>query len=175
MYLTIKEPTKKISSHAVNVWRMSNTIGHTVALIILAVLLYCSHAFGWYSWVPIVLYIFIGLFTVSAIYSIFIEPTFLQRTWRYEVDEEFIQLKEGKWNESHTIIPMEKVEVVKTEQGPLLRKFHLYNIVIGTTTSSHTIPAIPKDLALDLKARIATFAKVTEDDVAEGEVTDESE
>ncbi len=169
MYITMNEPREKIADQAVQVWRISNTIGHGIALIVLGILLYSSEHFNWYSWIQIALFVLIGLIGLSSIFSIFIEPVFLQKTWRYEIDEEFIQMKNGRWNESHTLIPMEKVEFVRTEQGPIMRKYGLYNLIIGTTTSSHTIPAIPEKQAKLLKVKIAQLAKVKESDLAEGE------
>ncbi len=169
MYMTIKEPSEKIANQAVQVWRISNTIGHGIAIIVLAILLYCSEHFQWYGWIQVTLYIILGIIVLSAFYSIFIEPVFLQKTWRYEIDEDFVQMKNGKWNESHTLVPMEKVEFVRTEQGPIMRKFDLFNLIIGTTTTQHTIPAIPAEKAKRLKAEIAQLAKVKESDLTERE------
>lgn len=168
MYIKIDEPTKKISHDAVKVWRMSNTIGHIITLFIIAILLVCAETFEWYEWVELLLYILGVFFILSAFYSILIEPIYLQRTWRYEIDQEFIQLKHGKWTQQHTLIPMEKVEYVRTEQGPIMRKYKLYNIEVGTTTSNHVIPAIPAEEAKLLKAQIATFAKIKDKEPIEG-------
>ncbi|WP_045521849.1 PH domain-containing protein [Neobacillus niacini] len=169
MYINIEEPTETISNDAMKVWRMSNTIGHLSAILIIAVLVLCSEKFGWYGWIGIVLYFLSGLFVVSAIFSIFIEPTYLQNTWRYNINQQFVQLKHGKWQEKHTLIPMEKVEYVRTEQGPIMRRYGLYNIEIGTTASNHIIPAIPSEEAKKLKAQIAVYAKLKDEDLAEGE------
>lgn len=169
MYININEPKRKISPDAVKVWRMSNTIGHIIALVIIVILFICSERFDWSSWVSIVLYCLGGLAILSGIYSILIEPVYLQRTWRYEIDQEFIQLKHGRWNQQHILIPMEKVEFVRTEQGPIMRRHKLYNIEVGTTTSNHVIPAIPAEEAHLLKAQIATFAKIKEPGNGEGE------
>jgi len=169
MYMNIKEPSEKIANQAVQVWRISNTIGHGIAIIVLGILLFCSENFHWYSWIQVTLYIILAIIVLSAIYSIFIEPVFLQKTWRYEIDEDFVQMKNGKWNESHTLVPMEKVEFVRTEQGPIMRKFDLFNLIIGTTTTQHTIPAIPAEKAIRLKAEIAQLAKVKESDLTERE------
>ena len=49
---------------------------------------------------------------------------------------------------------------MSTNQGPFLRKYGLYNVEIGTTTSDHTIPAIHHDEAYALREQIATYAKV---------------
>jgi uncharacterized protein len=164
MYIHIEEPTETISKDAVQMWRLTNTIGHGISLIIVAVLLYCADHFHWYGWVSPVLYTVGGLLILSALYSILLEPVFVQRHWRYRIDEEFIQLKHGKWNSNHVVIPMEKVEYVRTEQGPFLRKYSLYDLEVGTTTSNHKIPAIPQAEAERLKAVIATYAKVRDEE-----------
>jgi uncharacterized protein len=169
MYLNIEEPTEKISIDAVKVWRISNTLGHLLALIIIAILVVCSNKFGWFEWINIVLYILAGLAILSAVFSIVIEPIYLQRTWRYQIDQQFVQLKHGKWQVKHTLIPMEKVEYVRSEQGPLMRMFNLYKVEIGTTTSNHVIPGIPSEEAMLLKAQIATYAKIQDSDLVEGE------
>lgn len=169
MYIQIEEPTEKISIDAVKVWRISNTIGHFSGLLITAVLIICTERFDWYGWIGLTLYIIGGLLVISSIFSIAIEPAYLQRTWRYKVDQQFIQLKHGKWQESHTLIPMEKVEYVQTQRGPIMRRYDLYNIEIGTTTSSHSIPAIPSEEAKKLKAEIATYAKIKDKDLIGGE------
>ncbi|WP_175637871.1 PH domain-containing protein [Metabacillus schmidteae] len=174
MYLNINEPKREISLNAVKVWRMSNTIGHIIALTIIAILFICTELFDWFSWISILLYCLGGLAILSGVYSIFIEPIYLQRTWRYEIDQEFIQLQHGMWNLQHTLIPMEKVEYVRTEQGPIMRRHKLYNIEIGTTTSNHVIPAIPTEEAHLLKAQIATFAKIKDEENNEGEKEHES-
>lgn len=169
MYIQIEEPTEKISTAAVKVWRISNTIGHGLVLLITGALIVCSEMFDWFGWISIVLYILGGIILLSSIYSIVIEPFYLQRTWRYKIDQQFVQLKHGKWYEKHTLIPMEKVEYVRTEQGPIMRRYALYNIEIGTTTSNHVIPAIPSEEAQKLKAEIATYAKIQDTDFVEGE------
>ncbi len=170
MYINITEPTETISKKATKVWRISNTIGHITVLLITGLLIYFSDRFDWYDWVTIVLYVLGGLFIVSSIFSIFIEPIYLQRTWRYQVDQEFVQLKFGKWQQQHVLIPMEKVEYVRTEQGPIMRRYDLYDLEIGTTTSNHKIPAIPANVAKTLKAEIATFAKIRDKDSEGGEI-----
>ncbi|WP_203333606.1 PH domain-containing protein [Planococcus beigongshangi] len=164
MEYILKEPERQISTKIIKIWRTTNTIGHGSFLLVFGALLAASHYWDWYNWVNITLYILIGITVLSAIFSIFFEPVFIQRTWRYDVDENFIQLKHGRWNVEHTIIPMAKIEYVTTDQGPFLRKAGLYSLKIGTTASNHTIPAIPEEEALALRAQIASYANVKEDD-----------
>ena len=164
MEYILKEPESQISTKIIQIWRTTNTIGHGSFLLGFVALLAASYYWDWYNWVSITLYVLIGITVLSAIFSILIEPVFIQRTWRYDVDENFIQLKHGRWNVEHKIIPMAKIEYVTTDQGPFLRKAGLYSLNIGTTASSHKIPAIPEEEALKLRSLIASYANVKEDD-----------
>ncbi|MGM9956598.1 MAG: PH domain-containing protein [Peribacillus sp.] len=162
MYSKIQAPTKKISKESIKVWRMTETITNLIILVILGILLFVDTYFSWKEWIGWVL---IGLTIIeclSAIWSIIIAPILLQKYWRYDVSEEFIQTKHGAWYESHELIPMTKVQSVELNQGPFLRKYGLYTISIGTMGDSHTIPAIPEKEAYELRDKIAHYAKIKE-------------
>ena len=66
---------------------------------------------------------------------------------------------------------MVKVQYVNTNQGPLLRRFHLSTLSVGTTASTHEIPAIPELTAQELRGKIASFAELSE--AEEGTVDEE--
>ncbi|PFD36463.1 hypothetical protein CN285_22010 [Bacillus cereus] len=159
----IKEPQQQISPDAVKMWRISDAITYCISLCIVGVFLFLQHHYDWAEWIRFVLYIIIILFTISSIFEIVILSVYKQRTWRYEIDEQYIQLKHGgKLMKTHLIIPMTKVQYVNTSQGPLLQKFGLSTIKIGTMASEHEIPAIPEKKAIKLRENIASFARVKE-------------
>lgn len=90
-------------------------------------------------------------------------PIYRQRTWRYEVDGNYIQLKYGGvLRKSHLIIPTVKVQYVNTSQGPLSRKYGLSTVKIGTMAYEHEIPAIPVEKAVELREHIAFLAGINE-------------
>ncbi|MED3965874.1 PH domain-containing protein [Niallia taxi] len=162
MYSKIEEPKKSISEKAMKVWRISETIINVGILVVLGVLYYLDDYFEWTYWIGWIILGLIGLTVLSAIWGIIIEPSLKQKYWRYDVDEEFIQLKSGIWKKQHQLIPMTKVQSVELLQGPLLRKYKLYSISVGTMGSSHQIPAIPEEEALELRNQIAHYAKIKE-------------
>ncbi|WP_057913995.1 PH domain-containing protein [Peribacillus muralis] len=164
MYTKIKPPTKEISKQAVKVWRMTEAITHIIIIAVLIILLFADDYFAWKDWIGWLLNGLVVLSLFHSVWSIFIEPALLQKYWRYDVNEEFIQTKRGAWNETHELIPMTKVQSVKLEQGPLLRKYNLYSLSIGTMGDSHDIPAIPEKEAYELRDKIAYFAKIKEVD-----------
>ncbi|MBY0595923.1 MULTISPECIES: PH domain-containing protein [Bacillus] len=159
----IKEPQQKISPNAVKVWRISDAITYTTALCVLGILLFLQHYYDWKSWISIICYIIIALLIISSIFELSIIPIYRQRTWRYEIDENYIQLKHGgALMRKHLIIPMTKVQYVNTNQGPILRKFGLSTLTIGTMASEHEIPAISEKKATELRANIAYLAGINE-------------
>ncbi|ONK21340.1 hypothetical protein BLX87_22405 [Bacillus sp. VT-16-64] len=154
-------PKKRLSKDAIKVWLISDTIGNIVGFIILGTLFYLDDRFSWKEWIGWILIGITVLLIIGFIWSL-IEPFFLYKNWRYDVNEEFLQLKSGAINETHELIPMTKIQSVATEQGPILRKYGLYSVSVETMGSSHTIPALPKDVAVELRNQIAQYAKIKE-------------
>ncbi|MFS0781301.1 PH domain-containing protein [Bacillus sp. 1P06AnD] len=163
MYLDIPEPTRRISKKAVAVWRLTGTLSFILWTFALSALLFFDHTYHWYDWIGIIIYIAIAINSLFGVYEIVFKPYYLHKTWRYEINEEFIHLKNGHLIEENTLLPMTKVEYVSTSQGPFLRKYHLYNVNIGTTASIHTIPAIMEEEAIALTHQIARYAKVKDE------------
>ena len=164
MYMQIQEPKQRISKESIRVWRLSNILEEATILIVLGGLWYLSELYDWKQWITYLLIVLIGLTIITAIYTIILGPYYKYKTWRYGIDEEYVQIKRGYFIEEYTVIPMTKVEYVSTHQGPLLRKYQLYDVEIGTTTTNHTIPAIPAEQAMALREQIAIFAKVKDSD-----------
>lgn len=142
-------------------WMLSETITNIIAFIILGVLLYLDYRFSWKEWIG---WILIGITIISVLGAAWslISPFLLYKNWRFDVDEEFLQLKSGVLNEVHELVPMTKIQSVATKQGPLLRKYGLCSVSIETMGSSHSIPALPKEVAIKLRNQIAQYAKIKE-------------
>ncbi|MBM7716560.1 PH domain-containing protein [Siminovitchia sp. FSL H7-0308] len=154
-------PKKRLSKDAIKVWIITEAIGNIIAFTILGILFYLDDRFSWKEWIGWILIGITVLLIIAFIWSL-IEPFFLYKNWRYDVNEEFLQLKSGAINETHELIPMTKIQSVATEQGPILRKYGLYSVSVETMGSSHTIPALPKDVAVELRNQIAQYAKIKE-------------
>src|SRR5690625_398737 len=154
----------KISQKAINVFRMTNIIIDVVFLIVLVALLWSGYFFDWYRWIKIGLWVLLGIAPFAAIWSIIIDPILIQKYWRYGIDENFVRLKNGRFLQTDTVIPMTKIQYVEAEQGPILRRFGLYSLTIGTMRSSHEIPALPEDEVFNIRDQIAFHAKINEVD-----------
>src|SRR5690625_2927251 len=136
-------------------------IGNFIGLISLGVLFYLDYYFSWKEWIGWILIVVTALAFIGAIWGL-IHPFLLYKNWRYDADEEFLHLKSGAINETHQLVPMTKIQAVETEQGPILRKYGLRSVSVQTMGSSHTIPALPQEIAIELRNQIAQYAKVKE-------------
>ncbi|WP_338752640.1 PH domain-containing protein [Bacillus sp. FJAT-52991] len=162
MYSKTKPPQRVISSDAVKVWRMTEIISDLIILAVLSLLYVLCYYFDWKEWIGWILIGLAALTVIAAIWGIVFGPKLKQKYWRYDVNEEFIQIKHGVWNEVHVLVPMTKVQSVELNQGPFLRKYELYSISVGTMGTTHEIPAVPKDEAYELRDQIAYYAKIKE-------------
>lgn len=162
--MRIEAPTQRLAKETVQALRIGSLIGHGIIIVILVALYGVNVYFSWGSWVNWIVYGLLAITLLSAIWGVGLRPVYLVRHFKYEVDQEFLQIKSGAFYETHELIPMAKIQAVSTNQGPVLRRFQLYALEIETMGSSHTIPALPKDLAFEVRNQIATFAKIREVD-----------
>lgn len=161
MYSQLNVPEQRLSRDAVKVWIIREILSNLIVLIILGVFFYLDARFSWKEWIGWILIGITAIYVPVAIWS-FISPFLLYKNWRYDVSEEFLQLKSGVLFEKHQLVPMTKIQAVATNQGPLLRKYGLCSVSIETMGSTHSIPALPKQDAIDLRNQIAQYAKLKE-------------
>lgn len=157
-------PQQKLSPHAVSLWRVSAIIYNVIGFVVLAALLILDSVYDWRPWIGWILWGGTVLSVCYAVWDIFLQPVWTYRYWFYGVNAEFLQLKHGALNKVHQVIPMAKVQSVSTNQGPLMRKYGLYSVTIGTMGSSHHIPALPEEVAFALRNQIADYAQINEVD-----------
>jgi hypothetical protein len=163
-YIQWNTPEQRLSPDAITIWRISAIISNGIGLIVLAALLVLDFIYGWKPWIGWLLWGATAISLLYAVWEIFIRPSLLYKHWYYDANEEFLQLKHGALKKVHQIIPMAKVQSVTTNQGPLLRKYGLYSVSVGTMGSSHNIPALPEEVALELRHQIASYARINEVD-----------
>jgi membrane protein YdbS with pleckstrin-like domain len=62
------------------------------------------------------------------------------RRLRYDVDEDSVNIRSGVLFHVEKVIPLEKITDIKLVQGPLMRLFSCYNVLIQTAGSGHQVP-----------------------------------
>lgn len=153
---------KHLSQKGLTVWRIYGLI-QTGFLLLLAL---SVSALNFFFFENLWIYIAAGGFVILlGIASIGVIPNIRWKRWRYDVREHEIEYQHGLFVIKRTIIPMVRVQHVDSEQGPILRSYHLASIHISTAATQHTIPFLNEQEAEEMRMRISELARVAEDDV----------
>ncbi|EIJ79884.1 membrane-flanked domain protein [Bacillus methanolicus PB1] len=158
----ISEPEKRISERALKVWRISGAIQSVFMWMIAVGVTILTIIFHWPIWIPAGLII---IAAISSYFSVVLFPALRWKRWRYEVRDQEIELQHGVFIIKRTLVPMIRVQHVDTEQGPLLRKYHLATVTVSTAATVHEIPALDMEEAEELRSSISRLARVADEDV----------
>jgi uncharacterized protein len=163
MQTQVKEPQHKLPKESLRVGLIGDVIFDVVVLLIFAVLFGLDYIFDWPAWIGLVL---LALLIISIPFGIigYFATVIDHRNWRYDIDEEYVQLRQGAWFQKDQLIPVTKIQSVETKQGPLLRRYKLRAVEIETMAGEYSIPALPDKEAYVLRDEIAAYSKAKEED-----------
>ena len=141
---------------------MNDLINSIIAVIVLAVLLFCTYQFNWWSWLQ---YVFGGLIvlTVAGVFWTYIvsSPLFY-KTFRYSMTDDFLYIKSGVFIHSEVVIPMAKIQSIELNAGMIMRKYGVSTVQIATMQGEHEIPYVDEGIAKQLRDDIAKLARLKE-------------
>lgn len=158
----ILQAKERISKDAIKIWRISSFFTYILLITISGGLLWASYFFDWPNWWSIIFWIATIAFPLFSLWAILIRPSLLYRFWRYGIDEHYVRLQFGILTKSDVLVPMTKIQYVEANQGPIMRRYNLHSLTIGTLGSSHDIPALKEEEAFKLRDLISEHAKLKE-------------
>jgi membrane protein YdbS with pleckstrin-like domain len=147
------------------VFRLSSAIFYLIGLVITGGLVAASLYFDWPTWLQYTMYALLAIDLIYSVIDIVVFQKWKQERFTYDVKPLEIRLHHGIITTHDVLIPMTKVQYVHAQQGPLLRKYGLQTITIGTAAGSHEIYAIEESFAKALREQIAVYARIEEEDV----------
>lgn len=157
-----EQPKYNIAFEAIKAWRITASI-YIIGLWILIIAGFVVTTIFDVSFIYASIGLGIGIICIY--FFVFLIPKLRYRRWRYEIFEQEIYIQHGILIVTRTIIPMIRVQHVDTQQGPILKRYHLATVSISTAATTHEIPALREEDASNLRDRISTLARVDEDDV----------
>jgi len=157
-----KPPINTIALEVIKAWKIMAAIYVSVLWILTAFIIVLYVIFQIPYWLIIVFMVISGL---STYLFVFLLPTLRWRRWRYEIYDQEVYIQHGILIMSRTLVPMIRVQHVDTKQGPILKRFNLASVMISTAATTHEIPALQEHDASELRDRISTLARVSEDDI----------
>ena len=155
-------PSHRLDPRMLRVWYVSDLVGIVVVAVLAAVAwLVVRHLGGDVFWV----YLVAGVVELVCLGDLLISPRVEYATWRYDVTPTEIDLYHGVFTKKRVLVPLVRIQLVQTKQGPILRAHGLATVTVSTAGESFEIPGLAEDDAAELCERVAELARLAKEDV----------
>ncbi len=84
---------------------------------------------------------------IVAILNVLISPYFRYHRYRYKLDGDSLEVIEGYIFISHNIVPIERIQNIELQQGPIDRMFGVSKMTITTGGGEETVRFVSKEVA----------------------------
>lgn len=84
-----------------------------------------------------------GVVLLLIVYLVLVSPGRHYRAWLYAMDREDLRLRRGVWIETHTIVPLDRVQHLDLAQGPIERTFGVSRLIVHTAGTQFSRVALP--------------------------------
>ncbi|MCL2529244.1 MAG: PH domain-containing protein [Coriobacteriia bacterium] len=158
-------PKNQLSPKIKRVWRLNDLIWLTLTFLLCAVIFGAVYLASLELWSLIVALIMLALYVLGIIIFVVVIPPIRHIRWRYEVNEDFLDIARGIIWKRRFIIPFIRVQHTDTHQGPILRAFKLSSVTVSTAAGNHSIPGLDCETAEQLRDRAAELARIAQEDV----------
>lgn len=136
------------------VWRVSAGCSLLVGAVITGSLLVAAK---WWQWSPKFGLICAILTVLDVGIELALVP-YRYRFWRYQISAQDVEIESGFFFHQQTAIPINRIQNVTLEAGPILQWQQLQTVSIETAATTHKIKSVLPETAAQLKQQIMTLA-----------------
>ena len=94
------------------------------------------------------------MLAILTLFDILISPYFRYHRYRYSIDEECIDIKEGYLFVKRQIVPIERIHKLQTVKGPIDQFFHVAKVIVTTAGGDVTIRFLEEKKAEQIAERL---------------------
>ncbi|SFA62323.1 hypothetical protein SAMN05444374_12223 [Rhodococcoides kroppenstedtii] len=155
--LIVRDPAERLGPRAVTLWTVAAGLLWApilLGLVVWAVLLVTVADRP--LWPPLLILAPIAL--VAAAVHVLVVPRWRYAVHRWEVSDTAVYTRTGWFDQERRIAPLNRVQTVDTERGPLERALGLATVTVTTASSAGAV----RIAALDLETADRVVARVTE-------------
>lgn len=84
-----------------------------------------------------------GAALLLALWWVLVVPARRWKHWGYAFTGSELHVAQGRWVESHTIVPVSRVQHIDVSQGPVERAFGVTTLAVHTAGTMHSIVVLP--------------------------------
>lgn len=149
---------KALPKEIKTIWYIVEAIGTVIGLaIVIGLQLFLPKWSDWTLpvWVLVALYAAIAILTIGGFGLVH----YRYAIYHYRVNETDIEIQKGFFFRRLTAIPIDRIQNVDLDQGPLLQLFHLQKVVLVTGGSHYEVEALKHEEAVAFKDQVMQLAK----------------
>lgn len=103
--------------------------------------------------IKIILVIYVVIMVI-AVLNVIISPYFRYHRYRYKLDKDAMEIMEGYIFVSHNIVPIERIQNIELQQGPIDRIFDVSKMTITTGGGEETLRFVSDEVAGKMSDRL---------------------
>ncbi|MCT4395669.1 PH domain-containing protein [Periweissella beninensis] len=137
-------------------WLINRLISVLTTIITLLIILFIGNKyFANYLWVVWSFFTLLFIYEISLVVLI----PYHYKFWCYQITDNYVYLQSGFFFRKHITIPLNRVQNVNLNQGPILRIFKLQAVEVVTAANNFTIDGITEKEADQLSKHIIRAAR----------------
>ncbi len=148
----MKEDFNKLEKNALGCMYVATGLTALVALLVMTA---AGLYFDIFKYSPVL--VSFVIVAVLIILSAVISPYFRFHRYRYRLDDDSMEIIEGYIFVSHHIVPIERIQNLQLQQGPIDRMFGVAKMTITTGGGDITVRFVSKDLAEGMSEGLKTM------------------
>ncbi len=149
----------RLPLRAVTYWRLRAA---SVGVVVVGLLTWGAAGLNWPA--PAVRWVVVGVAVLwFLVVGVAIRPVVRRRLFWYSLSTTEIDLQHGWLSQIRTVVPMNRVQHLKSEQGVLARRFGLADLHIHTAAGTVLLHGLDEGEAAGVRTRIGLLAHLADD------------
>jgi membrane protein YdbS with pleckstrin-like domain len=149
---------RQLPARVIAYWRLR---GALFGLLVLGVLGLLAWQTDWFT--PAVRWSLVAVVAGLLVVTVLVAPPIRYRIFWYAVSPEEIDISTGLYVRTRTVIPMSRVQHLRTDHGPIADRFRVATLHIHTAAGTVRLADLDRDEAEQVRTRIAALAQVSDD------------
>ena len=143
-------------------WRVRGALLSVVLLGVAALLAWQT---TWFT-API-RWTIVGMLVVLLAVAVVVAPLIRYRIFWYAISPAEVDISDGLYVRTRTVVPMHRVQHLRTDHGPIADRFRVATLHIHTAAGTIRLADLDRDEAEAVRSRIAELAQLTDDQLTD--------